>query len=313
VLPEGLDRDLGRPELILLEQQLSKGRRPGRPVPARDVGDALAGQDRDEPREEVDADVADDRTALVVAEHPRAVHVVGLVLDDRLDEDRDLLGLVLPVGVQRHDDLGAEPERDVIADAERQAAAAADRQTRDERAGGAGGVGRPVLRAVVDDDRDDRIPLDLLGHRVDDRADVLGLVVGGRDRHDLGSVGNHPGGALPVEVALRERLDEEPHAALVRVDVALHPEYEREQHDDGDHQRARQPLTAAGPEVERVEHRVEQVRRDGEQQDRGGDQRGDHEVQPADLPPAVPHDGAREQGDREHAPDNAEREHPGPA
>ena len=41
-----------------------------------------------------------------------------------------------------------------------------------------------VLRGVVDDQRNHGIPLDLLGHCVDDGPDVLCLVEGRHDHHD---------------------------------------------------------------------------------------------------------------------------------
>ena len=107
-------------------------------------------------------EVPDHALALEVAEHPRAVHVVGRTLDDRTDERRHLLGLVLSVGVDRDHDVGAESKRDVVANAGERAAPSADRERCGEGATGPGGIGRAVLRVIVDHDRDDRVALDLL-------------------------------------------------------------------------------------------------------------------------------------------------------
>jgi hypothetical protein len=91
---------------------------------------------------------------------------------------------VLAVGVHRHHDVRAEPERDLVADAEREPAAASDRERRDEGAGAASDLGRRVVGTIVDHDRHDGVTLDLRRHRVDHRPDVLGLVVRGGDHDD---------------------------------------------------------------------------------------------------------------------------------
>ena len=68
VVPERLDQDLARPELILLQDERPQQVGARRAVAARDVGDARAGEDRDEPAEEVHAQVADRALLLEVAE-----------------------------------------------------------------------------------------------------------------------------------------------------------------------------------------------------------------------------------------------------
>src|SRR5581483_7447663 len=42
---------------------------------------------------------------------PRPQNTVGIAGQDRLDHPRDQLGLVLPVGVQHHDDVGTALQR----------------------------------------------------------------------------------------------------------------------------------------------------------------------------------------------------------
>ena len=61
-------------------------------------------------------------------------------------------------------------QRDLVADAEREAAAAADRQLGHERPGLPRHRGRPVLGAVGDDDRHDVVALHHLRHRLDHGA-----------------------------------------------------------------------------------------------------------------------------------------------
>ena len=48
-----------------------------------------------------------------------ADHEVGLVVDERLEHDRDLGGVVLTVGVERDDELGAELDAQRVPDAQR--------------------------------------------------------------------------------------------------------------------------------------------------------------------------------------------------
>ena len=67
------------------------------------------------------------------------------------DEPRHLLGQVLAVGVERHDDDRARVGHQPVAGPQRGAAAAVDHVARDGRAVGAGDVARAVARAVVDD------------------------------------------------------------------------------------------------------------------------------------------------------------------
>ena len=106
---ERLDQDLARPELILLEHQVAEQVGTRGAVAARDVGDAGAGEDRHDAREEVHAQMADRALLLELAEQARAVHVVGLAADDGADHHVEFLRQVLAVGVERHDDVGAHP------------------------------------------------------------------------------------------------------------------------------------------------------------------------------------------------------------
>src|SRR2546421_3125754 len=65
---EALDQELGRPELVLLQDEPPQHVGPGGAVAARGVGQALPGHGRDDPREEVHPHVPDHALALELAE-----------------------------------------------------------------------------------------------------------------------------------------------------------------------------------------------------------------------------------------------------
>ena len=90
--------------------------------------------------------------AVGVAEHPGAVGDVDLAVEDRLHQPLHLLGQVLPVGVERDDDLGAGFDHQPVAGPQGRAAAAVDHVAGDDRAVLARHVGGAVARAVVDDE-----------------------------------------------------------------------------------------------------------------------------------------------------------------
>ena len=183
-MPQRLDQDLARPELILLQHQPLEQVGARGAVAAGGVRDPPSGQDRDDPREHVDADVADQAVALEVAQQAGAVHVVGAAVQDRRHHDGQLLGKMLTVGVHRDDDLRAELQRDLVADPKGQPAAPVDRQLRDQRARGPGFRGGGIGAAVAHHDRDDLQTLEPCGQRRDHRPDVARLVERRQDHHE---------------------------------------------------------------------------------------------------------------------------------
>ncbi len=170
-------------------------------------------------------------------------------------------------------------------------------------------IGCAVVGVIVDHDRHDVVSGDLLGHRLDDRADVLGLVEGRADRDHRGARRHAALGIGPVEALHRECLDELADGSSAPVGVSLQTEQHEEQHHDGAEQHADEPAIVARLEVERAEDRIEQARRGGEQHhgDRGqercehaeaadvatliGPRRGDEERDPGDAgdQPEGPH------------------------
>ena len=118
-----------------------------------------------------------------VAQEPRPEHEVGLAGEDRRDEVGDPGRVVLVVGVEHHDDVGAPLERPVVAGLLVAAVAqvlAVDDDLEAELAGDLDGL---VLRHVVDEDHVvDEVVRDV-GVRPLER---LGRVVGGHDDDDLG-------------------------------------------------------------------------------------------------------------------------------
>ena len=153
VLLRRLDDELRVVELVLAELEAAQARRAHRPVAARRVGDLAPGEEREQAGEELDPDLAGGVRRVGVAQHARAADDVDLALGDRTDEPGQLGGLVLAVGVHRHDDLGAGREREPVAGAERGALAAVQREPHRRGARGARALGGVVGRAVVDDDR----------------------------------------------------------------------------------------------------------------------------------------------------------------
>src|SRR5919201_1519011 len=81
-MTQGLDQDLAGPELVLLQDHLLEQIRPRRPEAGGGVGDPAAGQDRHDPREQVDADMADQALAFERSQETRAVYVIRLAGED---------------------------------------------------------------------------------------------------------------------------------------------------------------------------------------------------------------------------------------
>ena len=84
-----------------------------------------------------------------MAEHARAVRHVDGPVGHRADEPLHLLGAVLAVGVERHDDPGARVDHQPVAGAQGGAAAQVGHVARHRGAVRARDVARPVARAVV--------------------------------------------------------------------------------------------------------------------------------------------------------------------
>jgi hypothetical protein len=94
-VPQGLDDDLGGPELVLLQDELLEGLRLGGAVAVGDVGQPGPGHEGDQAGEEQHPEVAGPALLLVVAEHPRSLDHVGLTPED-LNLDLGPLGPLLP-------------------------------------------------------------------------------------------------------------------------------------------------------------------------------------------------------------------------
>ena len=115
---------------------------------------------------------------LRLAHPPRADDEVGLVAHDRLDQPRHLAGIVLAVGIERHDDVDAQPLGDQVAGLERRSLAAVDRVADDVGAEPRRDGRGAVARAVVDDQDVRRQPGDLRRDLGEDGRQVVGLVEG---------------------------------------------------------------------------------------------------------------------------------------
>ena len=116
--------------------------------PGRQPGEQRRQPEQDAPRQRLV-----DRTA----QEPAAEREVGAVRVQRGDQPRDIRGPVLAVGIERHDDVGAVPQRQGDAGLQRGALPEIDRMTDDRRAGSGRGIAGPVARTVVDhDDVDNR-------------------------------------------------------------------------------------------------------------------------------------------------------------
>jgi hypothetical protein len=124
---------------------------------------------------------------LAPAAAPRADHEVGTSLEDRPHHVHELGRVVAAVPVEEDEHLRPRGGGDA---GEARVAVAAPRLAHHRRARLPGHVGRPVARAVVDDDHLVHERRDL----ADDRPDGLLLVQGGNDDGDAESA--HRGASL---------------------------------------------------------------------------------------------------------------------
>src|SRR5687767_14460311 len=85
VLPQAFDEDLGRPELVLLENELSERLHPGGPVPVGDICDPDPRHQRDQFREEPNPHMAEVALLLKGTQDPRSLNHVSLPPEDGPD------------------------------------------------------------------------------------------------------------------------------------------------------------------------------------------------------------------------------------
>ena len=161
------------------------------------VGDALAHDHRDECREDPDSDPAAEGASVVaVSDEAGADDHVRAPVDDRLQQRRDLVRIVLAVAVDLHGEVEAVLERVLVAGLDRAADPEVEGEPDDPRARLGGEPGGRVGRAVVDDeDLEFRVDRADLAHDGGDRA---GLVVRRHDRQPA-----HSGGAALAPAAPR--------------------------------------------------------------------------------------------------------------
>ena len=116
-------------ELVLGERDLGQARGPDRPVAVGDVADLGPAEQVDQPRVDRDPGVAGARVAVALglAHPPRADDEVGLVARRSARPAAPSGRVVLAVGIERHDDVDAQPLGDEVAGLERRALAAVDR------------------------------------------------------------------------------------------------------------------------------------------------------------------------------------------
>src|SRR3712207_4238941 len=178
LLLERLEDDLRGVEAVLAQVQLVQLRDPYRPEAVGAVADPGACEERDQLREEHDADVADAASLLVETHEARAEHEVRLVLDDGPHETLYLLWLLLAVGVEVDHDPGPLQLRYREARAQGVALAPVD-DVGDDRGTLLQGDGfRRVGRAVIDHDGLHLVAEDLLGHLLENPLYAALLVVG---------------------------------------------------------------------------------------------------------------------------------------
>ena len=147
------DHQLGRLVLGLLERHRCRDLGTHRAQPARGIGDPMTDQHADQRAEHEHARVAH---ASVVSSAPRRREPdTKSARPSRIGctDPGDLLGLVLPVGVDRADHLRAARAREPVAEPQRRALPAVDRHVTDERASRGGLRGGAVASPVDDDDR----------------------------------------------------------------------------------------------------------------------------------------------------------------
>ena len=173
-------------------------------------------------------------------------------------------------------------------------AAAVDHVAGDDRAVGGGDLAGAVARAVVDDQDRGLDPADLGGDPVEDRADVVGLVVGGDEDADLVAEALRMAGdaeLLPGEaLEHRRELAGDPRA------LAQRPQHEQEEDQDREHGDADDPGPVLALERERREQRVGDLGR-GDDQDPERDREQDEDVGVAQLAPAPDRIAADQQRD----------------
>ena len=226
---------------------------------------------RHEAVEEDDPHLARDVVGLGVAEHARAVRHVDGPVRDRADQPLHLLGPVLAVGVERHDDARAGVDHQAVAGAQRGAAAEVGHVARHRGAVLARDVARPVARSVVHHQHRRLQPADHRRDAGEDLADVVLLVVG-RD-HDRDLVAEALRQPAAPELLPGDALERRRELALDAAVLHERAQGEQEQHDDGEDGEAEDPAAVAALEGEQAEHRVEQLgARDDEQGEAAGQQ-----------------------------------------
>ena len=123
-----------------------------------------------------------------LTEDTRGHDEVRRVVDQRLEHDGDLGRIVLPVGVQRDDELRAELDAERVADAQGVAVPEVLAQDEGHRAGVLGDLVGLVAAAVDHDEGGHRQAAGLRGHGGQDGADVVLFLVGADEAHDRGEL-----------------------------------------------------------------------------------------------------------------------------
>src|SRR5215203_301860 len=285
---EPLEDYLRGVEAVLAQVELVQLGDPYRPEAVRAVADLNAREQRDQLREKDDADVADAAGLLVEAHEAGAEHEVRPILDDGRHEALDLLGLVLAVGVEVDDDVGALSPGYLEARAQCVALAAVDDVGDYGEALLAGDGRRGVVRAVVDHHDLDLVAQDLLRHPAQHLPYAPLLVVGGNDDEDLAPL-REP--LFRRKVLLRVLADGEARDYLaVSAPRLLHLVEQVEEQGEEQQGRERQEREAAVLQSEQAGKDLAHLRDHRDQGHPEGDEEAEEQAEPAVPAATVPED-----------------------